>query len=304
MNTMEQELENVLRAAPRPIPPAGLKERLVAQVRLLAVQSVHQAPAGALDSTGWLRRWWPVLVPAAASLACAVGLTVQQAEIRDLKKAIQDLSRRAPAAAGVPTTPTVQTNDAAPHADAASRTQQEVTRLKALASQLAKEVAQLEKMQAENAKLRTQLETPPPGVLSPEETDALAKAKEKLEAIACVNNLKNFGLSMRTWAVDNDGLTSPDFLSMSNEFSTPKILVCPADHARQPARNWASYTSANCSYEYLVPSVPNVENEPQRVAFRCPIHGHVGLCDGSVQGEVAKKHPEHLVHRDGKLYFQ
>jgi hypothetical protein len=29
----------------------------------------------------------------------------------------------------------------------------------------------------------------------------------------------------------------------------------------------------------------------------------VGLCDGSVQGYVAKRHPEQLVQRDGKLYL-
>jgi len=37
--------------------------------------------------------------------------------------------------------------------------------------------------------------------------------------------------------------------------------------------------------------------------FRCPIHGSVCLLDGSVQMEVAKKHPEQIVQRDGKLYF-
>jgi len=84
MSTMEQEIEDVLRAAPRPAPPAGLKGKLIAQVRLPAVQPAAQTSASPLAPTGWLRRWWPVLAPAAASLACAVGLTLQQAEIRDL----------------------------------------------------------------------------------------------------------------------------------------------------------------------------------------------------------------------------
>ena len=79
-----------------------------------------------------------------------------------------------------------------------------------------------------------------------------------------------------------------------------KILVCPGDKAREVAKDFASYTSANCSYEYLVPSVPFTE--PSRVMFRCPIHGNVGLIDGSVQ-VIANDHPERLVQRDGKLYF-
>lgn len=37
--------------------------------------------------------------------------------------------------------------------------------------------------------------------------------------------------------------------------------------------------------------------------FRCPIHGHVCLADGSVQSGVAKEHPEWLIVLDGKLYF-
>ena len=88
---------------------------------------------------------------------------------------------------------------------------------------------------------------------------------------------------------------------MTNEMSTPKILACPGDKTREAAKGWASYTAANCSYEYLAPAAP--ETEPSRVLFRCPIHGHVCLCDGSVQSYVAKQHPERLVQRDGKLYL-
>ena len=91
MSTMEQQIERVLRAAPRPAPPAGLKERIIAEVRLPAAQT----PTRPLTHASWLRRWWPVLVPASFSLACAVALTMQLMEIHDLKQAIQDLSRDA-----------------------------------------------------------------------------------------------------------------------------------------------------------------------------------------------------------------
>jgi len=297
MNTTEHEIENVLHAAPKPVPPAGLKERLVGQVRL----APPRTPANPLAPAGWLRRWWPVLLPGAASFACAVGLTMQQMEIQGLKQVIQDLSRdSAPKARALPP-PAVQTNDPASNADAVARTGQEIARLKALASQLAADVAQLEQMRADNAKLRTQLATPPAGYLTPEETEALAKAKEKAESIQCINNLKQMGLAVRVWALDNNDMSPPDMLSMSNELSTPKILVCPADHARQAAANFASYSAANCSYEYLAPSAP--DTEPTRVLFRCPIHGHVCLSDGSVQSSVAKLHPERLVQRGGKLYL-
>ena len=224
-------------------------------------------------------------------------------EIRHLRQAIQDLSREAAPKPGLVPTPTVQTNDAAPHADAAARTQQEVARLKELAGQLAAEVAQLEQLRADNVKLRTQLAAPPAGLLTPEETEALAKARERAESIACVNNLKQLGLAMRTWAIDNEDVSPPDILSMTNELGTPKILACPGDRAREAAKDWASYTPAHCSYEYLVPSVPEVETEPDRVAFRCPIHGSVGLCDGSVQRELPRSIRSDCVQRGGKLYL-
>jgi hypothetical protein len=300
MNTMEQELENVLRAASSPTPPAGLKERLLAQVRLPATQRTAPTATIPLGATAWLRRWWPVLAPTAVSVACAVGLGVQQAEIRNLKQAIQDLSS-GPAKTGAVATPTVQTNDAAPQADAAARTQQEVARLKDLAARLAAEIAQLEQLRADNTKLRTQLATPAAGFLTPEENKDLALARERAEAINCINNMKQLGLAARCWALDNADISPPHVLEMTNEMATPKILVCPGDHGRTSAKDWTSYTAANCSYEYLAASAP--DTEPERVMFRCPIHGHIGLCDGSVQAAVAKRHPEWLVRRNGKLYL-
>ena len=86
---------------------------------------------------------------------------------------------------------------------------------------------------------------------------ALARAKAKAQRISCTNNLKEVGLAFRTWAIDNDDkppmrvsvfnggyqdyigqrvLTASQitsrgvfgiFLVMSNELSTPKILMCP-----------------------------------------------------------------------------
>ena len=134
--------------------------------------------------------------------------------------------------------------------------------------------------------------------------DALTKAKEKALSIQCINNLKQFGLAVRVWAIDNGDTFPPDFLSMSNELNTPKILVCPADTNRPVAANWTAFTSANCSYEYLAPSASSANPEPYRVLVRCPIHGHIGLCDGSVQGSVGKNHPDWLIERDGKLFYQ
>ena len=101
---------------------------------------------------------------------------------------------------------------------------------------------------------------------------ALAKAKAKAQRIKCVNNLKNVGLAYRIFATDNNdrfpqgvstneggtseylpataaagpvGNTVPQgniwrqFRALSNELSTPKIVICPSDSGRTEAQTWA-----------------------------------------------------------------
>ncbi len=80
---------------------------------------------------------------------------------------------------------------------------------------------------------------------------ALAKAKAKAQRISCVNNLKQVGLSFRLFSNDhedkfpfnttvaNGGTVTPPattggtavdiYRSLSNELSTPKVLVCNSD---------------------------------------------------------------------------
>ena len=108
---------------------------------------------------------------------------------------------------------------------------------------------------------------------------ALAKAKAKAIRINCVNNLKQVGLAFRLWGGDNGdhypmlyagnatypmvnsvnqgttpgpawpaataaGTTCPNqytcFMIMSNELSTPKIMVCPGD-TRSAVTNFTTH---------------------------------------------------------------
>lgn len=99
---------------------------------------------------------------------------------------------------------------------------------------------------------------------------ALAKAKAKAQRIKCVNNLKNVGLAFRIFATDNGDrypmsistneggsaeyagttaaaaqMTWYHYAAMSNELSTPKIIVCPSDGAKIEATNWTTHMARN-----------------------------------------------------------
>jgi prepilin-type N-terminal cleavage/methylation domain-containing protein len=103
---------------------------------------------------------------------------------------------------------------------------------------------------------------------------ALAAAKRKAQRINCVSNIKQVGIAFRLWEGDNGdrypmavqtafngakekiyaantppaagyGLTNV-FVVMSNELSTPKILVCPSDSSRNYQTNFA-----NLAFNYL-----------------------------------------------------
>ncbi len=117
---------------------------------------------------------------------------------------------------------------------------------------------------------------------------ALAKAKARAQRINCVNNLKNIGLSFRIFSTDNGGAfpwaidinsggvslvdattSQSNFLiycSISNELSTPKIVVCPSDSDRTTSTNFGGImkNANNKNISYFVGLDASEEN-PQTV---------------------------------------
>jgi type II secretory pathway pseudopilin PulG len=96
-------------------------------------------------------------------------------------------------------------------------------------------------------------------------TNSAADSQRK----ACMNNLRVIYIANKVWAADNNnkfpaqvserlggakekaakGIAFPIFQVMSNEMSTPKILVCPADVTRSAALSFTTgFDNSHVSY--------------------------------------------------------
>ena len=109
---------------------------------------------------------------------------------------------------------------------------------------------------------------------------ALPHLRQRAESVSCGNQMASIALVARFWAEDHDHYLPTNFLCLSNELSTPRLLTCPSDHASPQAVDWSSFGTANSSYEIVSPRV--VESDTNSVFFRCKVHGHLGYGDGTV----------------------
>ena len=110
---------------------------------------------------------------------------------------------------------------------------------------------------------------------------ALAQANAKARNIKCVNNLRQIGLAFRIYANDHEQkfpwLVPPTegsldaanqqafrhYLAISNELTTPKVVVCPSDGDKSAANQFATgFSDANLSY---VVGYDSGEDHPQSI---------------------------------------
>ncbi|HAM72376.1 MAG TPA: hypothetical protein DCM86_12100 [Verrucomicrobiales bacterium] len=115
---------------------------------------------------------------------------------------------------------------------------------------------------------------------------ALARAKQKAQAINCVNNMKQICLGIRIYSNDHKDQFPADLLTLRNELPNPKVLICPGATTSPRDRGsveWSTLRPEDVTYEYLGGGKGENEMRPSEVILRCPIHGSEGLADGSVQ---------------------
>jgi hypothetical protein len=119
---------------------------------------------------------------------------------------------------------------------------------------------------------------------------ALAVSTSRSARVACVNNLRLMGRATHMWAGDHGGLNpwwvrTPDgtrgdamarnawyqYLFLSNQFVTPKLLVCPSDPQKRTASDWglgpggflnSAYRGNSVSYFIAVDASPLLPHSP------------------------------------------
>ncbi len=289
----DHQLEQLLRKAPAPPAPFGMRQRLIQQARRPERK----------ERPGWTwfglreRNWAPAAALSLVMVGLIAALAFQQSTLNELKARRQELLAGNPPAGTQP--------DRAAQSPLAREFQQlqkqstELEALRAEMTEIEKLITQLPQISEQNRELRAELAalTKDNPAASPEVQASLTEAREKAGRIRCVNNLKNVGLGARIWATDNgDNRHLPiDFATMKNELNTPRILVCPVDTVRSQAlTSWEEFAAVGSSYEILSPGIS--ENVPSAVYARCPIHNNVVRADGSVW---QLRPDQQLVQRNG-----
>jgi hypothetical protein len=115
----------------------------------------------------------------------------------------------------------------------------------------------------------------------------LERARLESHRVVCGDNLKQIALAGRLYSADHRNMFPPDFLAMSNELNSPKILFCPDDKTHSMAESWAGFDSrVNLRYEYLRPGI-KASSAMSGVIFGCPIHNPGCMGDGFIMKGLA-----------------
>lgn len=101
--------------------------------------------------------------------------------------------------------------------------------------------------------------------------------RRRAESLKCANTIVSICCAARLWANDHEGTFPTNFICMSNELVTPKILTCLRERR---TTDWAAFSPTNCTYEIGTPGVH--ENATNTIFLRCTVHGHLGYPDMTV----------------------
>jgi hypothetical protein len=112
-------------------------------------------------------------------------------------------------------------------------------------------------------------------------------SKRHFQSQTCASTMVSITFAARMWAHDHEGKLPSDFLAMTSELSTPKVLHCPADDVRPKLTNWSSLSPSQSSYEIVGADLRLTETNG--VFLRCRIHGHLGYTDATVFDGIRRR---------------
>ncbi|MDB6122531.1 MAG: hypothetical protein JWQ71_1524 [Pedosphaera sp.] len=277
----EERIEGLLRKAPEVKAPAGLREQLQREIKLPRKETSREMQ---LNSGSWFKRWMPALSFAAFLIVCLVAIGVQARMLSELKHENESLR-----GAVANMEQLRQENEEYKRLQAQSQELEQLRKDNADLQRLRLEVGKLQAQVQEVAKLRAENQRlAVANALAAKqaptaEDDFFAEEKDKAERIQCVNNLKQIGLAGRIWADDNEDKFPSDFVCMTNELATIKVLKCPSDKSRD-IKSWSDVAAGNLSYKMVSPGVSQLVPDSTNVIFvQCPIHGSIVFLDGHVE---------------------
>jgi uncharacterized small protein (DUF1192 family) len=289
------DIEDVLKRAPTPAPSAQLKERLLSSIALPAPPPRPILPVQVTGKSG-LPRWLGMAAGLVAVLLIGWG-AVHSSQLVKRNEQLTDALRELQSTL-TNTADTERIGLLQQEIERLRTQNREVHQLRAEVAALRLIVTELESLRQENELLLEAVASQQLRAASPAETQ-LDPTDERKLSMACINNLKQIGLSARVWANDNDGILPPDLISMTNELSVPLVLHCPADQNRPLVANWSQFRDSHSSYDFLNPD--GSVTETRVVLARCRVHGHIALSDGSVQdGKMFSSGERRLLNMNGR----
>jgi hypothetical protein len=310
-------LEKLNQGIELPQPAPGTENHLQ---RETLPASLPNAPAphsdvGAPVGDRWrsrLRRWTPALGFGLFFLSCLVLLGIQASLLSELRRQNTQLDAAAASLEELRHRHMEAGQRQRARLDELQRLRkdhEELLQLQTEVGELPSQAGEMAALRAENERLLADLRAARDAAV---DEAFFVQQAEKAERTACVNNLKQIGLSIRLWVQDeNDGTRYPSsVVQMSNEVSRVQRLICPGDAARQEfgSLSWREFRPEMTSYElHLSGQEAGYQKggggpHQESIVSKCPIHHNYGLADGSVLQIDPRNWREVTI--DGRLHLK